>query len=266
MVEKNLPVSINGQSPEIVAREAILQAGGMLRESFRLADAQVSFKGRADVVTNIDLEVEEVVRDFLLKQFPDFGFLGEELGSVSANSPYQWVVDPIDGTANFAKGIPHISTTLALTYNDKPIIGATLDPLRDHLFYAREGEGFTFNGNKVSFVPEKTFELATIGMDSGSDEELVKRTIEIALNVLPVHRIRIMGSAALAFAYVATGWYDLYLHFELKPWDVAAGLLSIRQSTAALDCLGPGSEKADLFSAKYLAGNKDLIDICKFWD
>ena len=116
-----------------------------------------------------------------------------------------------------------------------------------------------------SFSPAEQFDRATIGLDMGPNEELVQETLEIALGILPVHRIRIMGSAALGLAYVASGWFDLYMHLELKPWDVAAGLLFIKESKAELVCVGPEFETANLETEKFLAGNKVLVNQCKFW-
>lgn len=257
--------SKNGKTPAIVAREALSIAGEKLETAFRLAEPKISFKGRRDVVTDIDFAVEKSVKEFLLREFPDYGFLGEELGAVNFDSPFRWVLDPIDGTANFAKGIPNVATTLALTYLGEPVIGGTLDPLRDHLFFAEKDKGFTFNGKNMSFSPAEQFDRATIGLDMGPNEELVQKTLEIALGILPVHRIRIMGSAALGLAYVAAGWFDLYMHLELKPWDVAAGLLFIKESKADLVCVGPEFETANLETEKFLAGNRVLVNQCKFW-
>ena len=257
--------SINGKDLTLVTREALSIAGEQLKESFRLAEPKISFKGRRDVVTDVDFAIEKSVKDFLLKEFPDYGFLGEELGIVNLDSPFRWVLDPIDGTANFAKGIPNIATTLSLTYLGEPIIGGTLDPPRDHLFFAEKDKGFTFNNKSMKFSPVENFESATIGLDMGPDEVLVRNTLEVALGILPVHRIRIMGSAALGLAYVAAGWFDLYMHLELKPWDVAAGLLFIKESNPDLVCVGPGFDTADLETKKFLAGNRTLVKQCEFW-
>jgi myo-inositol-1(or 4)-monophosphatase len=257
----NLPLSTSGRTAAEVARNAALQAGETLRRAFRDEAVDVSFKGRADVVTDVDVAVERVYRDVLAREFPGFGFIGEESDAVTGTEPYTWIVDPIDGTANFAKGIPHFATTLALLHEKRVIAGITYDPVRHDIFTATAGGGMTVNGQPGSASRATDFSGITLGFDIASDEALVVRAFDIVRSLLPLHRVRLMGSGALGLAYVAVGWLDLYFHLELKPWDVAAGLLFIQESEGDdLVCVDAvQGEPATLESGGFLAGSEELV-------
>src|SRR3990172_8666688 len=116
------PTSRSGRPAMEVALEAARLAGGIMRERFRTTK-QISFKGRADIVTDVDLEVEKAVLGLLRQEYPQFGILAEESEPVGSDSPYPWVVDPLDGTRNYASGIPHFSTVVALVRDDEPVLG-----------------------------------------------------------------------------------------------------------------------------------------------
>lgn len=256
-----LPRSATNRTTEEVAVAAVREAGATLRNAFRSEGVDVSLKGRADVVTDVDVAVERETREVLLREFPGFGFLGEESGAVKGSEPYTWIVDPIDGTANFAKGIPHFATTLAFLKDGVPILGVTYDPIRDDLFLATAGGGMTVNGQPAKASGETEMAQATVGFDIASDEALAERAFDIVRSLLPVHRARVLGSGALGLAYVAVGWFDLYFHLELKPWDVAAGLLFVQESEGdGLVCVDAVGKSATLESGSFVAGGRVLVD------
>ena len=133
-----LPHSRSGLSALDVCETAARRAGDLVLERFR-SDIQVSLKGRANVVTDADLASERLILDYVMDEFPDFGILSEESAPVAGASPYTWVVDPIDGTRNFAEGIPHFCIVVAIADGDNVVAGVTYDPVRDELFAAQQG-------------------------------------------------------------------------------------------------------------------------------
>jgi myo-inositol-1(or 4)-monophosphatase len=258
MAVVELPVSVSGRSAEDVARHAVLEAGEMARKAFRSALTVTSKKGRGNVVTSADVEIERHLRATLGGEFPSFGFLGEESGAAQGTSPYTWVVDPIDGTANFAGGIPHFAVTLALLRDGAPVLGYTYDPMADDLFSAVEGGDVQINGKPGAAGAKTDFEELMLGYDFPYGDPLVEKSMEIAKSLLPLHRVRVQGSAALGLAYVSVGWLDLYYHLSLKPWDVAAGLLLIQESSGGI-CVDFAGAPATPWSTTFVAGNEALV-------
>ena len=151
-----LPLSITGRQAIDVVRDLTQNATNVFVATIN-APMEIESKGRGNVVTEIDYLIERQSIELLQREYPTFNILSEEKGETVGSAEYTWILDPIDGTANFAKGIPNIATTLALTYLEEPIIGGTLDPLRDHLFFAEKDKGFTFNNKSMKFSPVENF-------------------------------------------------------------------------------------------------------------
>ena len=253
-----LPRSATGRPAADVARQVMSAGGEILRRSFRGA-LEVDRKGRGNFVTDIDVRIEQMAHDLLRREYPSFGFVGEESGSVAGDEPYTWIIDPIDGTANFAGGIPHFATTIALLGGDGvPLLGCTYDPVREDLFLAALGAGATANGRPMRVGALAAIDEGVLGFDLPYPDQLVDRSLELMRVMLPVQRVRLLGSAALGLAYAAAGWFDLHYHLDLRPWDVAAGLLFVREAGGhVVDIDG---QEATTASGSFVAGNRLILD------
>ncbi len=255
-----LPIAASGRTAEAVAREAAHRAGAIHLQYFRGDHVDPREKSHADVVTDIDIAIEHELRALLLQEFPFAGFLGEETGTSSEDSEYVWTVDPIDGTANFVRGIPHFATTIALLKHDKPLLGITYDPIGRDTFYAAVGRGFTLNGVHMNPKYAASTTEANLGFDIGPDDGLNVRSFDIIHSLLPMYRVRLLGSGALGFAYAAAGIIDVYFHLALKPWDVAAGLLFIQETGADAVSMDFSGAPATPWSGSYLVGARNLAE------
>ena len=174
----------------------------------------------------MDTEVEQEVLGILGREYPQMGLLGEESSGVHAGEGYVWIVDPLDGTRNYASGIPFFSTVIGLALDGEVLVGVNYDPVREDLFEAERGRGAFLNGGRAT-VSERT-ELAEciIGTDLSYNNRGAANALEVIGEIWPgMQTARIMGSAALGLSYAATGRTDLYFHHQLEPWDQVAGML-----------------------------------------
>ncbi len=227
----NLPLSRTGKAPIDVARPLVYEAGGILRDRFH-TKLQIRHKGRADVVTDVDLEVEQFVVARLRDEFPDFGILAEESGEGGAAvAEYTWIVDPLDGTRNYSVGVPQFAVTFALARGEEVVLGLTYDPTRDELFSAEKDGGVFLNDEKVHVSPHTALADAVIGTDMGYSDAMAGYALQLLDRLWPgMQAIRIMGSAALGLAYAASGRLSLYFHHQLAPWDIAAGIIMAHEA------------------------------------
>jgi myo-inositol-1(or 4)-monophosphatase len=220
------------------AVEIAREAGAILRDRFgRPHDIQ--FKAAVDMVTEADKASEALIAERLRARFPDHDLLGEEgtrgAADIAAASPYRWVIDPLDGTTNFAHGMPGFAVSIGLERDGAPIVGVVFDPIRDELYVARVGGGATLNGTplRVSAVADLLHSLQATGFSY----DLAKRRRQAAswLAFLPrVQAIRQTGSSALNLCAVAAGRLDGYWEDAVLPWDVAAGVLMVREAGGAV--------------------------------
>ena len=254
-----LPISRSGKSALAVCETAARRAGELVVERFR-TDVEVSLKGRANVVTDADLASERLILDYVADEYPDFGILSEESAPVAGSSPYTWVVDPIDGTRNFAEGIPHFCVVVAIADGDQVVCGVTYDPVRDEMFAAQQGHGATLNGQPVTVSDRDDIDEAVLGFDLGYNFDQAKLLLEMAAGVWPrVQGYRLMGSSALSLAYAACGRIDLYFHHSLSAWDIASGVLLAREAGGQV--LDRATLKdATLFSPGLIVSNPMLVE------
>jgi myo-inositol-1(or 4)-monophosphatase len=229
-----LPVSKSGKSTLEVATEAARQAGEILKAHFR-EQTQVHYKGRANIVTDIDLRSEKRLKSFLRAEYPDHSILSEESQPVTGGSSYKWILDPLDGTNNYSFGIPFFSVVIALTRGDDVLLGIVYDPLRDEMFSARKGKGATLNNSPIHITKKKTVKESLIGLDLGYIDEKGRKSLEFITSLWPrMYAYRIMGSAALGMAYTACGRLDLYFHLLLYPWELACGSLLVAEASGVV--------------------------------
>lgn len=188
-------------------------------------------KAVGHVVTETDFLVEETIVSYLRQEYPHWGIRAEESHQEPPQTEYTWIVDPLDGSRNFSLGIPHFCTSLALVRQGEVLLGLTYDPVREETFVAQAGQGATCNGHPISVSPRGRLGESVLGFDMGYDDERAKRTLKLVLELWPgVQSIRVMGSAALGIAYAACGRIDLYFHHYLFPWDLAAGILLVKEA------------------------------------
>ncbi|MFH1485558.1 MAG: inositol monophosphatase family protein [Chloroflexota bacterium] len=192
----------------------------------------VNQKSRGNVVTDVDLRAEREITSLLRREYPQFGILAEEGGGGSTQgSPYVWIVDPLDGSRNYASGLPVFCVNVALAQDGEIILGVTYDPLRDELFQAEKDKGALLNNTPISVGKKATVEESFVGVDLGYEDGRGRQALELMKGIWPgVQGFRVIGSAALGLAYVACGRFDLYFHHYLYPWDFASGVLLVTEA------------------------------------
>ncbi|MGE5196439.1 MAG: inositol monophosphatase family protein [Anaerolineae bacterium] len=216
-----------------VAIQAALKAGDVLRKGFGTL-YQISHKpGKQNLVTEYDKASEDIILSTIFHHFPDHAALAEESGSKSsAGSTILWIVDPLDGTVNFAHNIPIFSISIAASFENKTLLGIVYQPMTQELFMAMHGEGAYLNGTKLQV--SKTQELEEAILATGFPYNVhenplscVDQFASLTKSGIPIRRL---GSAAIDLAYVAAGRFDAYWEVSLHPWDAAAGVLLIQEA------------------------------------
>jgi myo-inositol-1(or 4)-monophosphatase len=203
-------------------------------------------KGPKDLVTEADLASQQAIRQVLLSAFPDHQFLGEETENdakttQTAGNPggFRWIVDPLDGTLNYVRGMPSYSVSIALERDSNVLVGVVFDPLLDECFTAVQGRGAFLNGRPLRSSQCRSLDEALVAISFSAD--VPRGSVEIRRFIEVLHAAQSMrrtGSAALNLCYVASGRLDAYFASSLKSWDVAAGVLIAREAGAVLTSLG----------------------------
>ena len=215
------------------AIEAARRAGQVIVERYP-AERDVTVKGYRDIVTDVDTAAEAVVLGIIRERFPDHAILSEEAGSTASDgvgSGHTWIVDPLDGTTNYAHRIPVFSVSIGVWEGGKGLVGVIHDPLRDQTFVAERGGGSKFDGLPARVSRVADFGHTVVGMDWTRNDDGRQRMLACLGEIVPrCGVVRGLGSAALGLAYVAAGWLDAYFHLALKPWDAAAGALLVAEA------------------------------------
>ena len=210
----------------------ITNSGNILRSGFG-SKFQIDNKiGKNNLVTEYDYKSEKYIIDEIKKAFPTHNIISEEKGSVNNNSEYDWIIDPLDGTVNYANNIPIFSVSIALSENGQLIAGAVYQPILDELFSAELGNGAKLNGEtiKISNKSDLNTSLLVTGFpyDINNDpKNAIRSFTNIVKRGIPVRRL---GSAALDLAYVACGRFEGFWEVNLNSWDVAAGILIVNEA------------------------------------
>lgn len=255
---ETIPLSQSGRSALEVSIDAARKAGEVIRDRF-LTDKEVRFKGRADIVTDVDLAAERVILDLVQSEFPQFSILSEESSPIETGSPYTWVIDPIDGTRNFAEGIPHFCVVVALARGSDVVMGVTYDPIKDETFTAQQGQGALLNGQPMSVSDRQEIPQCVLGLDLGYYDDKAATALDMIRSLWPgFQTMRLMGSSALGMAYAAAGRLDLYFHHSLSPWDSASGLLLARE--AGGNVVDRQGHDANLFTPSVIVSSHTLIE------
>ncbi len=215
------------------AREASIK---LKRDYGEVDQLQVSKKGPADYVTAADIRTEKILRGELSKARPDYGFLMEEAGTVEGTDPdRRWIIDPIDGTTNFVHGIAHFAMSIALQEHGRITAGVVFNPISEELFCAELGQGAYLNDRRIRVSSRGAMDNAVFAtgipfLGRGSDGDHQTFLKEMGAVMAVSSGIRRFGSAALDLAFVAAGRYDGFWETGLQPWDIAAGVILVREA------------------------------------
>jgi myo-inositol-1(or 4)-monophosphatase len=242
--------------------KAARKAGRSLVKDFReVENLQVSMKGAGDFVSKADIAAEKILRDELMGARPTYGWLGEETGGQDGQDPTRrWIVDPLDGTTNFLHGLPHWAISIALEHKGEIVAGVIFDAAKDEMFFAEKGAGAWMNESRIrvsgrSRMIESVF---ATGVPFGTKRTLPATLQDLGRLMPQCAGVRRWGSAALDLAYVAAGRYEGFWERELHAWDVAAGLVIVKEAGGLI---GPIREGHDpLEHGDVLVANEAIYD------
>jgi myo-inositol-1(or 4)-monophosphatase len=242
--------------------KAARKAGRALVKDFReVENLQVSSKAAGDFVTKADTSAEDLLREELLGARPTYGFLGEETGETPGSDPTRrWIVDPLDGTTNFLHGLPHWAVSIALQHKGQIVAGVIYDAAKDEMFFAEKGTGAWMNETRIRVSDRHRLieSIFATGIPHGGRREL-PATIQDLARLTPASAgVRRWGAAALDMAYVAAGRYDGYWERGLKPWDVAAGIVIVREAGGFVQPINPDGDI--LTDGEVVCANEPIFD------
>ena len=255
------------QKPVVtVMTKAARLAGNVLLRSINKLDAlNVVQKERMDYASEVDANAEKVIIKELRRAYPDYGFVGEESGA-QINGRYTFVIDPLDGTSNYLRGFPHYCVSIALVDNGEPIDAVIFDPLRNELFTASRGAGAVLNDKKIRVADRKDL-AGTVVATGFPPRERARASAQLKCVdslLTSAEDVRRTGSAALDLAYVACGRLDAYFEAGVKAWDIAAGVLLVREAGGRVcDFRGAATGPLDargIAGRQLVAGNLKLSE------
>ena len=240
--------------------DAARKAGRTLARDFgEVSELQVSKKGAADFVSAADLKAEQTLFELLNKARPGYSFLGEERGLIEGtDKTHRWIVDPLDGTTNFLHAIPHFAINIALERDGQVVAGVTYNPANADMFWTERGRGAFVNDKRLRVAARTRLDESVIGtgipfMGHGQHARFLKELHQISQRVAGVRRF---GAAALDLAWVAAGRLDGFWERDLKPWDVAAGVLMVTEAGGRVTDADGGDTA--MTGESILATNTDL--------
>ena len=240
----------------------------LIRDFGEIEKLQVSLKGPGDFVTTSDKKVEKILIDVLQKARPNYSILSEEIGKISNDESFKWIIDPIDGTANFLHGIPHFAISIGLEHNGEIICGIIYDPIKDEMFIAEKGNGSYLNNQRIRVSYRKKLKDCMIFTGGPSyynkdkDKELALKEYKKFSSKVTVP-IRKMGSASLDMAYVAAGRCDGFWQRNLNYWDIAAGIILVKEAGGFVTDFQASGDylKNKTILATNSNINKEMVDI-----
>ncbi|MGJ8679737.1 inositol-1-monophosphatase [Paraglaciecola sp.] len=244
-----------------IAVRAARVAGNIIAKGFEnQTDLLTEAKGDNDFVTRIDKEAEQAIIHKIKQSFPEHNFVGEEGGIVEgSDKDFKWVIDPLDGTTNFIKGIPHFCVSIALLHKGRLDQAVVFDPIRGELFTASKGAGAQLNGFRIRASKAKELSQTILATAFPFKDKESLETYQQGFNKIFMQAgdIRRSGSAALDLAYVAAGRYDGYWERGIKPWDIAAGELLVRESGGLVTDFAGGNDP--MHKGEIVAGSAKVV-------
>ena len=235
----------------VMIKAAEKASRALIRDFGEIEKLQVSIKGPTDFVSNADLKAEKIIIEELKKARPYYSIISEEDGSENnKDKEHTWIIDPIDGTTNFLHGVPHFAISIALKYGNEIISGLIYDPIKDEMFYAEKDSGAFFNNQRIRVSKKK--ELNSCLFATGG---VAKNEVDLPL--------RKSGSAALDIAYVAAGRYDGYFQNDLNLWDIAAGIILVKEAGGMINEIDLSQNKNIQIRASSMAINYKMLEKLK---
>jgi len=242
----------------VMANAALKAARGLIRDFGEVEQLQVSVKGPGEFVSTADLKAERTLRTELTRARPGYALFEESGATAGADERHRWIVDPLDGTTNFLHGIPHFSISIALERDGEIVAGVVYEPTRDEMYSAEKGFGAYVNDRRLRVSARRQLSEAVIGtgMPFGPSADEPGYVDSLTSIMSATSGVRRMGSAALDLAYVAAGRYDGFWEFGLAPWDIAAGILLVREAGGYVSDMSGGHEM--MTTGDVLAANDHL--------
>ncbi|MEO0644442.1 MAG: inositol monophosphatase family protein [Pseudomonadota bacterium] len=252
-----------------VMTRAVRKAGrSLIRDFGEVEQLQVSVKGPADFVTNADYKAEDILYEELSRDRPGYGFLFEERGEIPGrDKTHTWIIDPLDGTTNFLHGIPHFAISVGLMRDEELVAAMVYNPIQDEMYSSEKGKGAFLNDRRIRVAARRRLSESVVvtgipHMGKPNHEMYLKELEAVMGQVASVRRF---GSAALDLAYVAAGRFDAFWEHGLKPWDVAAGMLLVREAGGMVT--DHEGKPRTLATGNVLAGNgqihRAMVDLLK---
>ncbi len=253
---------LNSPQINIITKACMKASRPLIRDFGEIENLQVSSKGPGDFVTSADKRTEKIIIEELQKAHPDYGIITEESGIINkANTNNRWIIDPIDGTTNFLNGIPQFAISIGYEEENEIKCGVIFDPIKNEMFCAEKGNGAYLNNSRIRVSNKKKLKdalLVTGGPRQSSKikEEIFSEFIKVSNNVLSP--VRKFGSAALDVAYVACGRFDGYWQRELNYWDIAAGIIILKEAGGFVNFFEKDNEAP--LKRNILASNSNIHD------
>lgn len=230
----------------IMIKAARRAARGLIRDFGEVENLQVSSKSAGDFVSRADIQSEKLIREELTEARPNYGWLGEETGAAEGKDPTRrWIVDPLDGTTNFLHGLAHWAVSIALEHKGEIVSAVIFDAAKDEMFYAEKGQGAWLNDSlrlRVSGRRRMDEALFATGVPFGAKKTLPATMRDLSRLMPQCAGVRRMGAASLDMAYVAAGRYDGFWERELSAWDIAAGVLIVREAGGMVEGMREGQD------------------------
>lgn len=235
-----------------VAIEAAKEAGKVLANYFEMTGLERELKDDKSFVTKADRESEAIIVERIRRAFPDHGILGEEGADVNPGAEYMWIIDPVDGTANFVNGIPIFGISIAVAKDNQTVAAVVYNPVTNSLYAAEKGKGVTYNGKTVAVSSQQADAgVLTLAGISSEDKDRVRRLFSISNKHFK--STRILGCCAVELGYVARGGTEAFICLSHKPWDYAAGQLLVTEAGGRITDLA--GNPCDLTARSFIASN-----------
>ena len=232
----------------IMIKAAEKASRALIRDFGEVEKLQVSIKGPSDFVSNADLKAEKIIIEELQKARPYYSIISEEDGSeINKDKNNTWIIDPIDGTTNFLHGVPHFAISIALRSGDEIVSGVIYDPIKDEMFYAEKENGAFFNNQRIRVSKKRELNSCLFATGGFSKNEVD----------LPLRK---SGSAALDIAYVAAGRYDGYFQNDLNLWDIAAGIIILKEAGGMINEIDLSQNENIKIRASSMAINDKMLE------
>ncbi len=254
-------MSVASANVNVMIKAARKAARGLVRDFGEVENLQVSMKSAGDFVSRADIKAEQIIRTELMEARPNYGWVGEESEEVKGSDPTRrWIVDPLDGTTNFLHGLPHWAISIALEHKKEIVAGVVYDPAKDEMFVAEKGGGAWLNDRRirVSGRREMIEMVFATGVPFGNKGDLPGTLQDLSRLMPRCAGVRRWGSAALDLAYVAAGRYDGYWERSLNAWDIAAGIILVKEAGGLVGPIEP--DQSVIESGSIIASNEPVFD------